>query len=117
MQNDNLPPHDYFATTAYDALRNLSTPARKLWWELVRCRDNQTNIVVYKAVTDVEKRRVSIAYKELYKLDFIKRIKRQHYMINPFIFISSRVSVQSIATQWSDLKRKEGPSHDICANP
>jgi hypothetical protein len=107
MRNNDLPPHDYIGIKAYAGLQNLSTPARWLWWTLVELRDNQTNIAVFKAVTSKEKQRIIGAYKELYKLDFIQRIKRQHYIVNPSIFVSSQVNIQSIATQWSDLKRKK----------
>ena len=112
MRNSNLPPHDLLATTAYNVIRSLSTPAHKLWWELIKHRKDHSNVIIYKAITDTEKRRVSIAYKELNKLDFILRIKRQHYMINPFIFVSSRANIQALAAQWLALKhKKEGSTN------
>ena len=71
----------------YKTFQNMSKSASWLWWELVQHRSSRTNVAVYKPINQVAINRLTVAYKELRRLDLIKRIKKQHYLINPSAYL------------------------------
>jgi len=70
-----------------EVLTNLSKPARRLWWEFVGNRVRHTNMVVHRVTAQIEKNQTTKAYKELFAIGLIKRVKPQNYMINPDVII------------------------------
>ena len=50
--------------------------------------DNRPNIIYFDSsnLTQTEKNKLSRGYKELREKDILRRIKRNHYMLNPEIF-------------------------------
>ena len=56
------------------------------------------------ALTDSDKQKLKIAYKRLRDKDLVRRIKRQHYMINPVALIPSGVDVTKEVIKYKELK-------------
>jgi len=49
--------------------------------------DKNVSIVRSKPLTKVEKEKLSIGYKRLRSKDLVRRIRREHYMVNPRLII------------------------------
>jgi hypothetical protein len=87
----------------YKTIQNLSKPASWLWWELVQNRSSQTNVAVYKPANQVAINRLTVAYKELKKLDLVKRIKKQHYLINPIAYLPRFSKFDEVKGHWDSI--------------
>jgi hypothetical protein len=95
----------------YLIIQGMSKQTAWIWWEFVKTRDRCTNEVVYVATTLVERNRLTLAYKELSRLDLVQRIRKQHYLINPLAIFPEHREFKLVSQKWSDLKRKEGSSY------
>jgi hypothetical protein len=98
-RNWNIPPYFCMASNTmkhkkverYDGLAmvlaDLPTPATWLFWNLVHKRNPDTNVAIFKSKDQNESKRITKAYKVLSQKNLVKRIKRQHYLINPTVVI------------------------------
>ena len=71
-------------------LKNLSKNAHHLFWESVELMYTSTNIRVIRGrhLTPSQKSALVKGYKELNKVDLMKRVKREYYMLNPKVLYS-----------------------------
>lgn len=67
----------------YRTLGGLSKKANEMFWTIVEVKDYRTNTGKLKATNRSESVKISRAYKELRELDLLRRVKQNHYMINP----------------------------------
>jgi len=72
-----------------DLFMGFSKKANWLFWLLDKQRDMATNTIILrsKSLTPAERKAVSIAFKELKNKDVVKRIKKEHYIINPKVML------------------------------
>ena len=86
-------------------LKDLSSAATWLFWTLEHNRDKQTNISVLSAkkLTIKEKRKILKGYKELKAKLLIKRIKREHYLINPKALLPEFAAFETVWDTWVKL--------------
>ena len=94
-----LPAYDciggnvYFETNEpgypklYKTLGSLSKKANEMFWAIVEVKDYKNNIGILKANNQTERNKLSAAYKELRKLDLLRRVKQNHYMVNPKVIL------------------------------
>ena len=71
----------------YEILANLSKAANNMFWTLMQTRKSNTNVCKFQASNSSERVKVSRAYKELNSLNLVKRVKQNHYMINPKVIV------------------------------
>jgi len=95
----------------YLIFQAMSKQTAWVWWDMVKTRDRYTNEVVYRVNTGVDKRRLTTAYKELLKLNLVKRIRKQHYLINPLALLPEHREFETVSKKWNDLNSKEGLSN------
>ena len=112
----NLPPYDCIGgnmdyptrtpgfQNLYSIIQDMSKQTAWVWWELVKNRNRYTNEVSYTAKTRVEINRLSVAYKELSRLDLVHRIRKQHYLINPLALLPEHKQFQVVYEKWQALK-------------
>lgn len=96
---ETLPAYDciggnmYFETKEpgypdlYKTLGSLSKKANEMFWSVVEVKNYKDNIGVLKATNQTERNKFSTAYKELRSFDLLRRVKQNHYMINPKVMI------------------------------
>jgi len=87
----------------YSLLQDLSKQSTWFWWGLLKVRDLDTNICVFEAKDHLEAKKITIAYKELNLLGLIKRVSKQHYMINPKAFIPNAEVYDKVQAKWNSL--------------
>ena len=80
--------------------REMSHTAHWLIWALVAVRNKQNNMAVFSAKDNIEAKKVTKAYKELHSLGLIRRIKRQHYLINPNAFLPLFEEYDTVVRVW-----------------
>lgn len=85
-----------------------NSPVTWLLWKLVKLCDTKTNIsVLYnKELSSTEKQRVSAAYSTLFQDNIIIRTKREHYLINPKIFLPQNETFDQVLEHWLSLGGK-----------
>ena len=71
----------------YEILANLSKVANNMFWTLMQTRKSNTNVCKFQASNQTERNRICKAYKELNSLNLVKRVKQNHYMINPKVIV------------------------------
>jgi hypothetical protein len=86
----------------YKTIQAMSKQVAWLWWELVDSRDPYTNIAVYRPEGKVAINRLSVAYKALEGLGLVRRIKQQHYLINPRAVLSDFSTFDDVLEQWEN---------------
>ena len=96
---ETLPAYDciggnmYFKTKEenypdlYKTLGSLSKKANEMFWSVVEVKNYKNNTGILKATNQNERNKLSTAYKELRKLDLLRRVKQNHYMINPKVML------------------------------
>ena len=86
-------------------LLSLTKPAAKMFSGLYEGKNPRTNEVIYRTGnrTKSEKNRIFCAYKELHFVGLIKRIKREHYLINPKAFIPEVSNYENVQKLWDSL--------------
>jgi hypothetical protein len=79
-----------------------------LLWKLVRLCDTKTNMVILcnKELSTTERQRVSAAYSLLNQDNIVIRTKREHYLINPKIFLPKNDSFDEVLEHWLSLGGK-----------
>jgi hypothetical protein len=114
-RKENLPPYDCIGGNMayptkvvgfqdlYSIIQGMSKQTAWLWWELVKTRNRHSNECKYVAESRVDKRRLTIAYKELRKLDLVCRIRKQHYIINPLAYLPEQGQFQAVSSKWEAL--------------
>lgn len=88
----------------YTVIQNMSKQTAWLWWEFVKTRDRYTNEVKYTAESYVDKRRLTVAYKELLQLGLVRRIRRQLYMISPLAYLPEQGQFNVVKDKWETLE-------------
>lgn len=91
----------------YIVFRNLSKTAHWMWWDLIQNRNPATNEVVFEATDNLEAKKVAKAYKELRDSDLVRRIRRQHYLINPKAVLPVFENFRMVTDKWDNLKNKQ----------
>ena len=71
----------------YSTLGGLSKKAHEMFWSVVEVKNYKDNTGVLKAMNQTERNKISAAYKELRGLDLLRRVKQNHYMINPKVML------------------------------
>jgi len=87
----------------HSILQNLSKGSTWIYWEFIENRDSTTNTVYYMPKTVADRRRLTKAYKELNKLQIIKRVRQGKYLINPDSFIPSDNKYEEVKILWQTL--------------
>lgn len=79
-----------------------------LLWKLVKLCNTQTNISVLRnsELSTTEKQRISAAYPTLFKDNIIIRTKREHYLINPKVFLPTNSTYELVLEHWTSLGGK-----------
>ena len=91
----------------YSIIQNMSKQTAWLWWQLVKSRNRYTNEAFYIARSLVDKRRLTVAYKELHKLNLIRRMSKQQYIINPLAYIPEHDQFPIVSEKWNSIVQKE----------
>jgi len=75
----------YEGLDMFPILEQLSAPATWMWWKLAQLRNETTNVTILRSgeLSIYERRKLTKGFKELKTKQLIKRIKREHYLINP----------------------------------
>jgi len=114
QRNRNIPPYNciaadimkYKKVERYDGLEMvlavLPAPATWFFWNLVHKRNPDTNVSQFKAKDINESKRITKAYNELQNKDLIKRVKRQHYLINPKVIIPIK-TYNEVLEHWHSI--------------
>ena len=84
----------------YSILQGMSKQTAWLWWELIKNRNRYSNESKYVAESLVDKRRLTVAYKELCSLGLVRRIRRQHYLINPLAYLPEQGQFNVVSAKW-----------------
>lgn len=79
-----------------------------LLWKLVKLCNTQTNISVLRnsELSTTEKQRIAAAYPTLFKDNIIIRTKREHYLINPKVFLPTNNTYELVLEHWTLLGGK-----------
>ena len=87
----------------YSIIQGMSKQTAWLWWELVKTRHRHSNECKYVARSGVDKRRLTVAYKELFALGLVRRMRKQHYLINPLAYLPEQGQFQAVSSKWEAL--------------
>lgn len=81
----------------------LSPGATRLWWTMVKEIDWETNMVVIRSaeLSKNEQNKLSKAYGELNKVGLVKRVKREHYLINPAAVLPQFSQYELVALKYN----------------
>lgn len=82
--------------------RDLPRSAHSFFWKLARNMDPKNNIAQYIAKDINESKWITKAYKVLSQKNLVKRIKRQHYMINPTAIIPA-LTYDTVLEHWHTI--------------
>ena len=88
-----------------DVIGGLSKTANWLYWQLIKIRDQKSNICIFKVTNNVDKKKVGIGYKELFKCNLIIRLARQKYMLNPTAVIPLKEYYEATYTKWIESNK------------
>ena len=91
----------------FTVLRDLSKKGTWLFWTLIMNRNSNNNIAIFKAETVAEAATVARAYKELYALNLVIRLKRQHYLVNPYVMFPMMNHMSPTVLQWREATNEE----------
>ena len=86
--------------TVEHVMENLSKGGYWLFFRLSRIRDEKTNIVVMTPKDATEAQKISRAYKELASHGLVYRLRREHYLLNPDIFLPAPGEYYNVLTEW-----------------
>lgn len=98
-----VPKYHMVCCQANSALCSLNKSANAFFWKFVGLRDIETNKLEYQAKTHKEAIALSRSYKELKKLNLVKRIKPTHYMISPLAVIPNPEEFEKVLSEWEAL--------------
>lgn len=87
----------------HEILKNLSKNSTYFFWLFVEERNPNTNHVQFIPADNAEAKRLTKAYKELHKLEVLKRVKRGEYLINPKAYLPHTEQFENVWTEWSNL--------------
>lgn len=87
----------------FAVLKDLSKNGTWFFWTLTEKRNIKTNVAIVKAENAAESRRITQAYQELSSLDIVKRIKQQHYLMNPKVMLPDTEEYPAVKTHWESL--------------
>ena len=88
--------------TVMSQFKRMSHTAHWLLWSLIENRNKQDNIAIFKPTNKVEINKVTVAYKELYSLGLVRRVKQQHYLINPNAFLPLFEEYDTVVRVWKE---------------
>jgi hypothetical protein len=97
------PNYSNIHDNLYEIFQNLNRSTHWLWWELVKNRDRETNLSVIRAESPVIANKISSGYRELNKLNLIKRTKKQTYLLNPSAIVPVFKYYASVLKEWEKL--------------
>jgi len=87
-------------------LKDLSLSATWLYWSLIERRNPRTNeaILLAASLNQTDKNKVSRGYKELLAKNMVKRIKKEHYFLNPATAIPDPKNLaEAVTAEWNKL--------------
>lgn len=93
--------------STYTLFQKMSHSAHWLFWTLAENVNVLNNITVFRAKNNVEAKKVTVGYKELFDLNLVRRIKRQHYLINPNAVIPHFDYYEEVVKGWRKLELTE----------
>ena len=114
-RREKLPPYDCIGGNMayrtkvvgfqdlYSIIQGMSKQTAWLWWELVKTRNRHSNECKYVAESGVDKRRLTVAYKKLSALGLVRRMRKQHYLINPLAYLPEQGQFQVVSSKWEAL--------------
>ena len=100
-------------TNLYRTISELPKMANWLLWRLVEVRNSTTNIAVFISKSPLESKNIAIAYKELSSRGFVKRVCKQHYLLNPTAFIPKPGQYEAVLAHWELLTEGAPESEDV----
>lgn len=86
-------------------LMSLTKATQVVFLEMENFIDIDTNIIKYSPtpLTQVNRNRVSKAYREMYAKQILKRVTKKTYLINPKMFIPAKGNYSEVQKQWDAL--------------
>jgi len=90
-----------------EVLRDLSKGATWLLWELVRKKNQYSNISHLAAEDQADMVKITRAYKELEGLGIVKRVSKQKYFINPLVIYPKFDRFEEVLEAWKALQKGE----------
>jgi hypothetical protein len=77
-------------------------------WKLIKLINTRTNttILLNSSLTSSEVRRVVAAYKVLEQDNIVIRTKREHYIINPMVFLPNNETFDEVLEHWLSIGGK-----------
>jgi len=90
----------------FSILKNVSKIGTWFFWSLMEERRSKTNEAIFRAKDLAESQKVSRAYKELYSLDLVRRVKQQHYLINPKVMLPAKGQYIEVLTKWESTSKE-----------
>jgi hypothetical protein len=90
----------------FSILKNVSKIGTWFFWSLMEERKSKTNEAIFRAKDPSESRKISRAYKELYSLDLVRRVKQQHYLINPKVMLPAKGQYSAVLVNWENISRE-----------
>lgn len=87
----------------FKTLATLSKSATWMLWTLADNYNPQTNIATLKAIDQSQSNKITKAYKELNSNKIIKRIKQNHYLVNPLVLIPDNGFMEPVKKHWRSI--------------
>ena len=87
-------------------MKEISKGANWFFWLLLEERKQDNNIAFITPKDPTEAKKITRAYKELYELQIVARIRRQYYIINPAVIQPSAELYEEIFLKWNKYKYK-----------
>lgn len=88
-------------------LIDLSSDSNATWlfWTLIRHKEDKTNVTKISTtlLSKAEVGKLARGYKVLHKLGIVKRIKNQHYLINPTVSLPLCPNFNEILNHWNSV--------------
>lgn len=93
---------DLYTMDTLSLLLNLTKSEQKFLLRFFSNFDKTTNmsIITAKQLTKSERNKASLAFKSLHNKSIIKKLKREHYMINPTFLVPPPEHRDSIVNIW-----------------
>ena len=84
----------------------MTKSAHWLYWSLMQVRNPKTNIGFLRnqMLTDVERKKLARAYKELEEYNLLVRVKQETYLFNPKATLPMEGNYVEVWNRWFDIR-------------
>lgn len=88
-----------------DVMSKLAPAAHKVFWEMVKLRDEKTNIVLIDSSLNTASQNsiISKAYRLLEKEQLLRKVGKGTYFINPYAVLPVMDNCKEITDNWNKL--------------